>query len=83
MKRQEEQEASKKVQQEAELPSNVSEAPFERRVGMKSKREDDNDDVEWEEEAPSTGILPLADVCISGFYEKLGCWMYIGYLVFL
>ncbi|CAL9772633.1 unnamed protein product [Musa acuminata subsp. burmannicoides] len=55
VKRQEEQEASKKVQQEAELPINVSEAPFERRVGMKSKREDDNDDVEWEEEAPSTG----------------------------
>ncbi|CAD5187461.1 unnamed protein product [Musa acuminata subsp. malaccensis] len=55
VKRQEEQEASKKVQQEAELPINVSEAPFERLVGMKSKREDDNDDVEWEEEAPSTG----------------------------
>lgn len=66
MKRQEEQEASKKVQQEAELPRNVSEAPFERRVGMKSKREDDNDDVEWEEEAPSTGILPLADFFFLG-----------------
>ncbi|KAJ8470502.1 hypothetical protein OPV22_024845 [Ensete ventricosum] len=55
VKRQEEQEASKKLQEEAELATDVSEAPFDRHVGMKSKREDDNDNVEWEEEAPSTG----------------------------
>ncbi|WOL18964.1 general transcription factor IIE subunit 1 [Canna indica] len=54
VKRQEEQEASQRAQQKTELPEGVSETPSERQVGMKSKREDGNDEIEWEED-PSIG----------------------------
>jgi len=61
LKRQEEQAAASNIIQEVEnsastsyLPTGVSEAPSERQVGMKAKREDDeNDDVEWEEAPPA------------------------------
>ncbi|KAG0485340.1 hypothetical protein HPP92_009216 [Vanilla planifolia] len=73
-KRQEEQAAaSRRMQEEAEYniaTSNISNgiygAPVERRVGSKSKREDEeNDEVDWEEAAPagSTGeTFKLADL---------------------
>ena len=36
------------------LPNGVPEEPSERQVGVKAKREDDeNDDVEWEEAPPA------------------------------
>ncbi|KAG1354948.1 general transcription factor IIE subunit 1 [Cocos nucifera] len=77
VKRQKEQEALKKMQQESEtsrastsdFSNRVSEALAERRVGMKSKREDDeNDDVEWEEASPAGstgGTYKLADLNVE------------------
>ncbi|KAK1305987.1 hypothetical protein QJS10_CPA10g01673 [Acorus calamus] len=62
--RQREQEAATREMQNEEghnmIPSiisnGVSAAPSDRRVGMKSKREDDgDDDIEWEEALPSWG----------------------------
>ncbi|PKU70492.1 general transcription factor IIE subunit 1 [Dendrobium catenatum] len=74
-KRQEEQEAaSRRLREEAEkykastsdLSNGIFEAPYERQVGMKSKRADDeNDDVDWEEAVPTgnTGeTFKLADL---------------------
>ncbi|XP_010262725.1 PREDICTED: transcription initiation factor IIE subunit alpha [Nelumbo nucifera] len=57
IKRQQEQEAEKKKQQELENASNApNDISSDRKVGMKSKRQEDerDDDVEWEE-APTTG----------------------------
>ncbi|EHA8588233.1 putative general transcription factor IIE subunit 1-like [Cocos nucifera] len=78
VKRQKEQEeALKKMQQESEtsrasksdFSNGDSEAHAERRVGMKSKREDDeNDDVEWEEAPPAGntgGTYKLADLNVE------------------
>lgn len=62
-KRQEEQEAaSRRMQEEADkykastsdLSNGIFGTPYDRQVGMKSKRvDDDNDDIDWEEAAPS------------------------------
>ncbi|KAG6492800.1 hypothetical protein ZIOFF_047767 [Zingiber officinale] len=54
VKRQEEEEASRRIQQQTELSTSAAEEPVDRRVGMKSKREDD-EDIEWES-AAGTGI---------------------------
>ncbi|KAK1297089.1 hypothetical protein QJS10_CPB15g00412 [Acorus calamus] len=41
------------------ISNGVSAAPSDRRVGMKSKREDDgDDDIEWEEAPPSFQLEP-------------------------
>ncbi|KAF5182292.1 Transcription factor TFIIE, alpha subunit [Thalictrum thalictroides] len=53
MKQREQVEASRINQQEPEDTSNVSNQS-DRQVGMKSKREESNDDVEWED-APTSG----------------------------
>lgn len=61
VKRQEEQEASRRIQEEAEnhkasisdLSNGIYGEPYDRQVGMKSKREDDENDVYWEESAPT------------------------------
>lgn len=49
VKRQEE-EISRKIQQQTELSTSAAEEPVDRHVGMKSKREDD-EDIEWEDTA--------------------------------
>lgn len=59
LKRQQEQEEDMKRQQElstVEIPNGVSGIPSDRQVGMKSKRDEDeeDDDIEWEE-APTAG----------------------------
>ncbi|KAI3926052.1 hypothetical protein MKW98_028188 [Papaver atlanticum] len=52
---QERDEAAKMNQQEPTSSENVlSDKPSDRRAGMKSKREEDDDDIEWED-APTTG----------------------------
>ncbi|XP_074575526.1 uncharacterized protein LOC141831974 [Curcuma longa] len=64
VKRQEEEETSKRIQQQTELSTSVAEEPVHRRVGMKSKREDD-EDIEWEDAAGtgnSSKSLKLADL---------------------
>ncbi|XP_006659342.2 general transcription factor IIE subunit 1 [Oryza brachyantha] len=50
-KKQEEEDAKRRVKQEGETLASVSHS--ERQVGMKSKREDDDEGVEWEEEQPT------------------------------
>lgn len=71
MKRQEEQVASRRIQQEAEFSKVASEAPIERRVGEKSKREDDNDDVEREEDQ-TAGIMAGRFFCVCAFIGYYG-----------
>lgn len=58
VKRQEEEEASRRIQQQTELSTSAAEEPVDRRVGMKSKREDD-EDIEWESAAGTGMNWPL------------------------
>lgn len=74
VKRQEEQAAaSSRMQQEDDssastsyLPNGISEAPSERQIGMKAKREDDdNDDIDWEEAPPPGKAFKVADLNVQ------------------
>lgn len=50
-------EAEKYKASTSDLSNGIFGAPYDRQVGMKSKRvDDDNDDVDWEEAAPSGKI---------------------------
>ncbi|XP_020261349.1 general transcription factor IIE subunit 1 isoform X2 [Asparagus officinalis] len=75
VQRQEEQAAASKRAQQVEnngtstsyLSNVVSETPSERQVGMKEKREED-DDVEWEEAPPAGKAFKVADLNIQADY---------------
>lgn len=57
-RQQEQEEAARKNQQEATINNitNAVEHLSERKVGAKSKREEDDDGVEWEEATPAGNI---------------------------
>lgn len=56
-------EATKKIQSEAgNLSNGVSEAASGRKVGAKAKREEDEDDAEWEEPQATGEVYKVADL---------------------
>jgi transcription initiation factor TFIIE subunit alpha len=67
-KRQEEEEAKRRMQQECKIF--VPDSQTERQVGKKYKRDDDDEGIEWEEHQPTgTGIFCLASTILSFLYS--------------
>ncbi|KAG8047142.1 hypothetical protein GUJ93_ZPchr0008g12788 [Zizania palustris] len=62
-KRQEEEDAKRRLQHEGETFASASHS--ERQVGMKAKREDEDEGVEWEEEQPTAETYKLADLNVE------------------